>query len=66
MHAYYVEIKKVWKQGEDGMKLNGRYRIKVNSKAFTIPIQTASAFTMFDRIAVRVGIVKALELTFVL
>ena len=66
MHACYVKIKKVWKQGEDGMKLNGRYRIKVNSKAFTIPIQTASAFIMFDRIAVRIRIAKALELTFVL
>ena len=66
MLRVYVKIKKVWKQGEDGIKLNGCYRIKVNSKAFTIPIQTASAFIMFDRIAVRIRIIKALELTFVL
>ena len=48
------------------MELNGCHRNKANSKAFVIPILTASTFTMFDRIAVRIGIGNALELTFVL
>ena len=47
------------------MELNGHYRMKVNSKAFAIPILTASAFTMIDTIAVRIGIAFALELTFI-
>ena len=37
--------------------------IKVNSKTFAIPILTASAYTMFDTLAVRIGIANALELT---
>ena len=48
------------------MELNGCYRMKVDSKAFTNFILTTSAFTMFDVIAVRIGIANALELTFIL
>ena len=36
-----MQTSEVWKQG---MKLNGCYRRKVNSKAFAIPKLTASAF----------------------
>ena len=32
------QVTKVWKQVEDGMELNGCYRMKVNSKAFAIPV----------------------------
>ena len=34
-------IRKVWKKEEDGMKLNGCYRMKVNSKALDVPVLTA-------------------------
>ena len=47
------------------MKLNGCYRMKVNSKAFAIPIMTAFAFIMVDTVAVRIRITNALELTFI-
>ena len=47
------------------MELNGHYRMKVNSKAFAIPILTASVFVMIDTIAVRIGIASALELTII-
>ena len=43
------------------MKLNGCFRTKVNSKAFTIPILTVFAFVMFDIIAVRIRIANALN-----
>ena len=46
------------------MELNGCYRTKVKSKAFAI--LTVFAFIMNDTVAVRIGIVSALELTFVL
>ena len=47
------------------MELNSHYRTKVNCKAFTIPILTASAFIMFYyMIAVRIGIANALEINF--
>ena len=38
--------------------------IKVNSKTFAIPILTASAYTMLDTLAVRIGTANALKLTF--
>ena len=47
------------------MKLSSFYRIKVDSKAFAIPILTAFTFIIFDTIAVRIWIANALELTFV-
>ena len=50
-------------QVENGMQLNSCYRMKVNSRAFAIPILNASAFIMFDTIAVRIGIGNALEQT---
>ena len=46
--------------------LSAAYGRKVNSKAFAIPILTASAFIIFDMIAIRIGIANALELTFLL
>ena len=48
------------------MEVNSCYRMKVNSKAFAIPILTASAFIMFDTITVRIGIGNTLELTLLL
>ena len=46
------------------IELDGCCRTKVKSKAFAI--LTVFAFVMNDTIAVRIGIVSALELTFVL
>ena len=48
------------------MELNSYYMMKVNLKAFAIPILTTFAFIMFYMIAIIIGIANALELTFVL
>ena len=47
------------------MELNRCYSINLILKHF-IHILTASACTMFDTLAVRIGIASVLELTFVL
>ena len=49
---------------DDRTELNSRYRTKVDSKAFALPILTASAFIMFYMIAVRIRIANALEVNF--
>ena len=46
------------------MELNDCYRTKVNSKAFGIPVLTASWIVKAD--AIRIGIANVLQLTFVL
>ena len=59
-----VKDKKYELPVDDGTELNSCYRAKVNSKAFAIPILTASAFIMFYMIAVRIRIANALEIKF--
>ena len=54
----------VWKQVE--VQLKGCYRMKINSKAFAIPILTASSLYVVDNITVRIGIPNALEFITVL
>ena len=58
-----VKDQKVWKQIEDGMELKGCYRIKVNFKAFAIPILIAIISNIIKADAVRIGIGNTLELT---
>ena len=48
------------------MELNGYRRIKVNSKAFAIPIVTAFISNIIKADAVRIGIANGLELTYIL
>ena len=48
------------------MELNGCYKMRVKSKAFTINILTAIISNILKADAVRMGIANALELTFFL
>ena len=57
-----MTIKKLLKQ--DGTQSYDCYRRKINSKAFAIPILTASAYNIIIDVAVRIGIANVLELTF--
>ena len=59
-----VKDKKYELPVDDGTELNSCYRAKVNSKAFAIPILTASAFIMFYIIAVRKRIANPLGINF--
>ena len=48
------------------MELNSRYRMKVDSKVFAIPILTAIISNIMKADAVRIWIANVLELTFIL
>ena len=45
------------------IQLKDWYRIEIKSKAFAIPILTASGLYVLDNIAVRIGIANALGFT---
>ena len=53
------QIKAIWKQLK--MPLKGSYGMEINSKAFAIPILTASYIVNYKLDAVRIGIASALE-----
>ena len=66
-----LKVKKLWKQVEDqkyGKKLSvvAIYRMKVNSKAFAIPILTAMIPNIIKADVVRIGIANTSQSTFVL
>ena len=53
-YANTLKIKKAWKQVENGMELNGCYRMKVSPKAIAIPILTAMVLNIIKEDAVRI------------